>query len=147
MECGKYKEQISLMIDGELDISASEALKAHLADCPECRRFHARLHALNMALGSVSCFAAGPALAERVKERLSRRKSHRFASDSVIWLKVPVMAMIILLAIGLGNLAGRSISDFITSTGLHSSAELIASDSENSLSDALLDLSAEENHQ
>ncbi len=57
------------------------------------------------------------------------------------------MAMIVLLALGLGNLAGRSISDIFTKGQAQTSLELIAPDSDNSLSDALLELGAEENHQ
>jgi anti-sigma factor RsiW len=147
MECGKYKEQISLMIDGELSVSASEALKAHMAACPDCRRFHERLDALGIILSSTSSVEPRPALAERIKEGLARRKNHRLERDPVLWRRVPVMAMIVLLALGLGNLAGRSISDLLTSGQDHTSLELIASDSESSLSDALLELGAEENHQ
>jgi anti-sigma factor RsiW len=147
MECGKYKEQISLMIDGELGVSASAALKAHMAGCPDCRRFHERLNALGITLSSTLSVDPSSALAERVKERLARRRNHRLERDPVLWRRVPVMAMIVLLALGLGNLAGRSISDLFTSGQNHNSLELIAPDSESSLSDALIELSAEENHQ
>lgn len=146
MECGKYKEQISLMIDGELSVSASEALKAHVVGCPDCRRFHERLNALRVTLSRTAFVQPRPALAQRVKEGLARRKDHRLARDPVLWRRVPVMAMIVLLALGLGNLAGRSISDLFVSSQPQSPLELMAPDSESSLSDALLEIGAEENH-
>jgi mycothiol system anti-sigma-R factor len=35
--CMKHLEHISEFLDGELDESACEEIRAHLRDCPECR--------------------------------------------------------------------------------------------------------------
>ena len=35
--CIKYAEHISEFLDGELDEAASEEIRAHLRECPECR--------------------------------------------------------------------------------------------------------------
>ena len=37
-DCMKHVEHISEFLDGELDEAASEEIRAHLRDCPECRR-------------------------------------------------------------------------------------------------------------
>jgi anti-sigma factor RsiW len=38
VNCEKYQELISAFIDGELSISEETELKAHIDDCPECRK-------------------------------------------------------------------------------------------------------------
>jgi anti-sigma factor RsiW len=145
MACGKYKEQISSMLDGELNASLSVALSAHMGLCEDCRGFHEHLSSLDDALRNASPDHV-PALAARVKDRLSRRKNHR-QRDFSMWRRVPAMAMIVLLALGLGNMMGRSISDLFTNGRTVASLEFIAPDSENSFSEVLLDLGAEENQQ
>jgi anti-sigma factor RsiW len=147
MECGKYQEQVSLMIDGELNASLMEALSAHMEGCADCRRFHERLRAVDDTLRKVRPDAYPPTLAARVKERLSRRRNQRVQSDFAVWVRVPVMAMMVLLALGLGNMAGRSISELFSNGQMAASIELIAPDSGSSFSDVLLDLGTEENQQ
>ncbi len=145
MACDKYKEQISSMLDGELNASLSEALSAHMALCEDCREFHEHLNSLNGVLRNASPDHV-PALAARVKDHLARRENHR-QRDFSMWRRVPAMAMIVLLALGLGNLMGRSISNLFINGRTVASLEFIAPDSENSFSEVLLDLGAEENHQ
>ncbi|MBI5248502.1 MAG: zf-HC2 domain-containing protein [Desulfomonile tiedjei] len=147
MKCAEYKKQISLMIDGELDARSSEALSDHLAFCSDCRRFRERLNAVNVALIKASPTINGSVLAERVKDGLYHRKNRRLQSDFPAWGRVPVVAMLVLLAIGLGNMAGRSISELFINGETAASIELIAPDSGNSFSDVLLGLGTEENQQ
>lgn len=46
-ECGKYREMISAMLDGELDANGSERLIAHLSSCAECRELYELLSAVS----------------------------------------------------------------------------------------------------
>lgn len=39
-ECGKYREMISAMLDGELDHAESERLIKHMSSCAECREMY-----------------------------------------------------------------------------------------------------------
>lgn len=144
MECGNFKEQISLMIDGELSASSSEALSAHMAGCPDCRTFYERLTAVDNAVKAAMPAIHGPLLAQRVKEKLAGRKVRRLQTDFTAWRRVPVMAMIVLVALGLGNLAGRSISELFSNGQSAAVIEAVSSDSGNSFSDVLLELGTEE---
>lgn len=44
MSCDKYKELISVDLDGELNKEEQEVLEKHLSDCAECRRFAGELN-------------------------------------------------------------------------------------------------------
>jgi predicted anti-sigma-YlaC factor YlaD len=46
MECYRAREAISARIDGEDPGVADDALQAHLADCPGCRAWQQRAHAV-----------------------------------------------------------------------------------------------------
>lgn len=48
--CDKYDELISLAIDGELDEAAMSEIKAHLDDCPDCRREYLCLSLVSQTL-------------------------------------------------------------------------------------------------
>lgn len=37
VDCGKYFEKISELLDGELDSDAAETIRKHIEACPECR--------------------------------------------------------------------------------------------------------------
>ena len=139
----QVQEQISSMLDGELNASLSEALSAHMALCEDCREFHEHLNSLNGVLRNAS---PDNAPWQRGKDHLARRENHR-QRDFSMWRRVPAMAMIVLLALGLGNMMGRSISNLFINGRTVASLEFIAPDSENSFSEVLLDLGAEENQQ
>ena len=46
-ECGKYREMISAMLDGELDHAESERLIKHMSSCAECREMYELFSAVN----------------------------------------------------------------------------------------------------
>jgi predicted anti-sigma-YlaC factor YlaD len=142
MNCENFKERLSAMLDGEL--ASSDALSAHEASCPDCRTFHEQLILLNNTLGNLPHPTPSHDLAARVKDRLTRGNSRQ---RELVWRKLPVFAMVVLLAIGLGNLAGRSISELYMQNPLASSLDLIAPDQGNSLSDMLAEFGSEENSQ
>jgi anti-sigma factor RsiW len=142
MNCEDFKERLSALLDGEL--ASSDALSAHEASCPDCRTFHEHLILLNSTLESLPRPNPSLDLAERVKDRLTRGDSRQ---RELVWRKLPVFAMVVLLAIGLGNLAGRSISELYMQNPHASSLDLIAPDQGNSLSDVLVEFGSEENSQ
>jgi predicted anti-sigma-YlaC factor YlaD len=146
MDCEAYKKQISMMIDGELNPSAEKALRVHLENCSDCRQFCHQLTDLGVALRLSSPALSTPFLATRIKERLLRRNNWMLQDGLKLWTGIPAMAIIALLALGLGNMAGKSITELFSNGQIASTIELIAPDSDSSLSDALLELGMEENH-
>lgn len=50
-DCEKYIEQISALVDGELDPRQEAELRAHIGSCPDCRRVYDAFSAISGALG------------------------------------------------------------------------------------------------
>jgi anti-sigma factor RsiW len=144
MDCKKYQKDISMLVDGELAPDASVALKEHLAACPDCRAALQAMTALNSHVKRAApCIDA--ALASRVKARIAARSSQTPRRPLMpIWGRVPLMALIVLLAVGLGNFAGKSIGDIIAGEPRDTVLDLIAPDSTRSFADVMADLTVEE---
>jgi anti-sigma factor RsiW len=146
MDCNEYQKQISMLIDGELGESSSQALKTHLSSCSACSRSYERLEALHKTLNDVGLSWPPLGLASRVKGRLAeqsaRTRGRIFASA---WRQVPLFALIVLLAIGLGSLAGRSMSEILLGDTSETKLQYLISDAGQSFSDIVLDLAVEEN--
>ena len=146
MECRTYERMISRLVDGELPTSASEELGRHLSACPECSRVYQRMSALNRALGSIEPAAPKATLVERVKARVSDQRRTLEAREAIpSWYRVPLMAMVVLLALGLGNLAGRSVSQIIGSAHPEQTLEWLTPDQGQSFADVVIELGSEEN--
>jgi len=148
MNCRTFQREISSFVDAELAPAAADALREHLAQCPECRSRYERVAALNSALRAMPMVQPQPDLAGEVKARIARAAARRDERSAVPnWIGASLAAMIILLAIGLGNLAGRSIFSIVSTQGTDSYLEMVASDTDRSLADVVLDVSSEENGQ
>jgi predicted anti-sigma-YlaC factor YlaD len=146
MDCSDYQKHMSTLIDGELGQHSLKALETHLAACSGCRNAYERMAVLNRALKDVDLYRPPSMLASRVKARLveenALRRERRFP---LAWAQVPVFAMIVLLAIGLGNLAGRSMTEILVGDQSEAKLEYLLTDAGQSFSDIVLDIAVEEN--
>ena len=85
-------------------------------------------------------------LASRVKARLAEENApRRIRRFPLAWAQVPVFAMIVLLAIGLGNLAGRSMTEILVGDQSEAKLEYLLTDAGQSFSDIVLNIAVEEN--
>jgi predicted anti-sigma-YlaC factor YlaD len=148
MDCRKREKQISMLLDGELEFSASDELLAHIAACKTCRSLHERIIALNADMEALAQVSTIPSdLATKVKERISVVKSREYDRHlTLVWRQVPIVVMTVLLAIGVGNLAGRSVSRMLSPERLDSAMEVIMPDAGESLGDLLMGVVPEENN-
>ena len=146
MDCRDYQQRISALLDGELSGRFAEEVTRHMDACPECRRAYDRMSHINEMMRTQADLIVQSALAERVKARVAderiRREERAFLPA---WGRVSLMAMIILLAVGLGNLAGRSMNQMLTTDHSQEFLELVAPSQSQSFSDALINLAAKEN--
>jgi len=149
MDCRERENQISMLMDGELKPSASEDLARHVATCKSCRMVYDGMLALNVDLKASATDVAMPSnLQTRIKERISAARNREFDKGlAIIWRRAPIMAMIALLAIGLGNLAGRSVSDILLSDRQNTIVQAMMPDTGESLGDLLMDVIPEGNGQ
>ncbi len=146
MECSDYQIRISALIDSELGEPSPEALKKHLAACSDCRNTYERMAAMNKSLTAVGLYGPPSALAARVKAKLGdagAQSARRYFPPA--WGRVPLFAMIVLLAIGLGNLAGRSMTEIVTGNKSDTKLDYLLADAGQSFSDIVLDIAGEEN--
>lgn len=144
MECKKYHRDISALVDGELTPDASAALMKHLSECTECDAAFRAMTELNNQLKAMSP-RMDPALGLRVQRRIANVSGEADRMPLMpVWGRVPLMALVVLLAVGLGNLAGTSISDILAGERHETVLELVAQDSPRSLADVVMDLTPEE---
>jgi len=137
-----------MLIDGELEERSAEALKGHLTTCLRCIRTYERMVAVNGVLHAAELYSPPSMLATRVKARLEEQNARpgewHFPRA---WRQAPLFAMILLLAIGLGNLAGRSMTQILIGDQLEPKLEYLLTDAGQSLSDIFMDIAVEENSQ
>jgi anti-sigma factor RsiW len=146
MDCRKREEQISMLLDGELEPSASDKLLAHIAACKTCRSLHQRMIALNADMEALAQVSTIPSdLATKVKERISAVKGREYDRRlALVWRQLPILVMTVLLAIGAGNLAGRSVGKILFPERTDSAMEVLMPDTGESLGDLLMDVVPEE---
>jgi len=146
MNCSEFHKQISLLVDGELKGPARDTLQLHLELCPDCRVIHQQMAALTDNVkairGPVSCLS----LAQKVKERVAlvrtREEQKEFFAG---WTRVPLVALVTLLAVGLGNLAGRSVNEMLAPQRAEAMLEYMIPDQNGSLAEVVMDIGVEEN--
>ncbi len=118
MSCQKYQKELSALIDGERRGKDKERLEAHLKSCEECARMWRQM---SFATDSVRRAAAHivdeKVLTNRIKARIaSTAAPGRGESSLVAWKRSPVFALLVLIALGMGNVAGRSLVDVLLPT-------------------------------
>ena len=148
MDCDEWEKQVSRMIDCEPGRRAPEAVRQHLAGCMRCRNMHGRMQALTETLRSVSLYAAPATLAPKVKARLAEENAQRLGLRrhfSFGWSRTPLLAMIVLMAIGLGSFAGSSMTEILVSHGSEGKIEYLLTEPGRSFLDVVLEITVEEN--
>ncbi len=146
MDHNKYLKLVSKYIDRELPGSDSVIVEQHLKDCENCRAFHDTALQLNDLMHSQAPAIHADIMARKVMTNL-RVNSENKKGLPLSWARLPAYVMILALALGLGNFAGKSLIDI---SPLHSSnpaLDLLASESENSLAAAVIDIGFEETSQ
>lgn len=145
MECQKFKREISALLDGELTPSVSEALAEHLDRCVECRQEYERMADLDRSLHAMEVPRPDPLLAAKVKARLSELRHDKGEPLPLpAWSRVPLMVMIVLLALGLGNLAGRSMTELGTADRQEVVLESLVPDAGHSFADVIASIDQKE---
>jgi len=146
MSCIKYQQMISLMIDGELQIPPAEELQIHLGRCSDCRTFFQRMTALDQDLKTIESVLPRSVLAEQIKERIAGLGSGTVEGHWLpSWVQIPLAAVLVLCALGVGNLAGKSLSKMLATERQASVIDLLVTDAGHSFSDVLLEIGKEAN--
>lgn len=143
-----YQKRISLLVDGALDESATMDLLAHLEQCPQCMRVYEQMESLNNNLANVKISLPECSLANTVKARIARvSESSGFAWNFSFLRQVPIWALIAILAVGVGDMAGKTLAEALSAHTMSSSLENLIQNNGESLSDALINFGQGENSQ
>ncbi len=146
MNCNEFQKQISSLIDGELKGPVKSVLQLHLERCPDCRKIHERMIAVTDNVKAIRGPLEAFALAQRVKERVASEKARQEDKEFFpAWSKVTVMAMAVLLAVGLGNLAGRSVNEMLNVNRSETMLDYVIPYQSGSLAEVVMDIGSEEN--
>ena len=115
MNCEQALEAMSARLDGELDAQQTQALEAHLAQCPECRRLFDELSRIDGAIPSLDA-EAPEALTARVMEQV--RREPRRAERRFPWLAGALAAAAVFLLDLRLRRSGRLTSGWQQAAGL-----------------------------
>lgn len=145
MSCQKYQKELSALLDGELRGSDKERLEAHLKSCEQCARMRRRMSIATDRVKHAGAYAVDEkALTTRIKARIASHAASPSAGERsvVVWRRVPVFALLALIAIGMGNFAGRSLVDVLFPTADDPLVEAQILENGSSFGDVFMDLTA-----
>lgn len=142
MKCEDFQKQISRLIDKELPASSSGALLNHLQACTKCLDFYDKTIEINQVLNSAQVVAQNSALAQRIKDKITQKR-RGIVGESVptFWKRAPVYALVALLAVGVGNIAGKTLTQAILSQNPETNLELMIPNGTEYVSDIFSDMS------
>ena len=108
MDC-KYAEKTSLLIDGELSVEEAKHVKAHVADCSECREMETDFLYFRRQIKE----SASEAVLETLKDvrLISSDKKETAVWKKWISLPAPALVALLLLLAGFGAWAVFSVFD------------------------------------
>lgn len=144
MRCPTEK-QISSFVDGELPESEAVAVRQHMELCSECGRALEAMVKLNEALDSLKPDVDAAALAQRVKTRIRDEKREAvFGFSLPLWARVSLVAAIVTIAVGLGNVAGSRMSELYSQNPQDVVMEQLAAVSNPGFASVVMDLGTKE---
>jgi len=145
MNCQSHQKNISKLLGGELRPAAATELLRHLAGCGYCHPVHERMTCVDRDLKALALAEAPPDLADKVKARISSLEGQPSNGIfSPVRKQVSILAVTVLLAIGMGNIADRSVSKALLIHDEESTMEMIAPNAGESLADLLMAVGTEE---
>lgn len=148
MRHSDYKKRISLLVDGELNETSTRDLFAHLTQCPDCMRVYEQMSSLNNTLASVKISGVDLDLTTRVKSLISEEPERKWAGLNMSMLKqVPIWALIAILAVGIGDMAGKSLTEALNNEEASPRLENLLQDQGESLTDIVMYFGHGENSQ
>ncbi|MFI5206514.1 MAG: anti-sigma factor family protein, partial [Gemmatimonadales bacterium] len=100
MNCRQFRDAYSDFSDGLLDEAAEVRCHVHLAECPECRRFHAALRRGVMALRGLKPPSPSKDFDERLLARLSTERPEEPGSRFLVGIAGAVLVLAVMGAVG-----------------------------------------------
>lgn len=145
MSCRKVQKQISVFVDGELSRTLPAEVRTHLSRCVACRTFHEHCLSLDSVLRACEVGPVPSGLAEEIREHvLNQPRRERMGFSFPVWCRVPVMGALVLVALGVGTISGRSIGGMIIEPRSEIGMEDVIPGQTGSFAQVVLDFSGQE---
>lgn len=154
-ECGKYREMISAMLDGELDAAGSEQLIAHMSSCAECRELYELLSSVSGSdvweLPQVPEGLHGHIMSGVRAEAAERKKRARVVRLRPVAVAAACLAVIVGVIFGaprvfrMGGSSGDSGAVFNTTASANGNFSYVAQDNAGIDTTAIAEASPAEN--
>ena len=144
-----YQKHISLLLDGVLEKSSREELLSHLEECAECMHAYEKMVSLNETLEKIRPLLPDHSLAHKIKVRIAAEPQ----STAAVWggfsflKQVPVWALIAILAVGVGDMAGKTLTEVMSAHDTSHNLENLIQDHGESLTDVVINFAQSENGQ
>ena len=118
MTCEEIRLMLHPYVDGELDLTRSLEIEAHLDGCPNCPRELAGIRALRTAFSAEAFYHRAPVQLERrirTAVRAARRTEGRwgFAPPRIAWMGAAAAIILVGLFVGRWSPFGASTSDLM----------------------------------
>lgn len=99
MNCSHARDQLPLMLYGELDTESARAVRDHLAACPSCQREHAALQGVRRELDNVPALQVNVDLPQLFQEAAARqaRQMRRWRRAAVAVTGIAAALVLIVL--------------------------------------------------
>jgi len=143
-----YQKQISLLLDGALDGPSAKELLTHLTECKDCARAYEEMASLNNTLANIKLSLSDRSLANTVKARIfGESNSTGYVWNFSLLKQVPIWALIAILAVGVGDMAGKTLTEALSAYDTSPNLETLIQDNGESLSDVVINFEQAENSQ
>lgn len=101
MRCSKAQFLIELKLDNELPKEKGKALKLHLENCPQCRKYEAEARKLQQLLSTLPVREFPSWLHNSILEETVKHERKRMLNSYIVrWQTIPALIAIVLSLIG-----------------------------------------------
>jgi predicted anti-sigma-YlaC factor YlaD len=108
VRCSKAQYLIELKLDNELPEAKEKALKLHLENCPQCRKYEADARELQQLLRNITMVEFPSWLHNRILDETVKHERKRVLNSFIVrWQTIPALVVIVLSLIG-GWAIGKS---------------------------------------
>jgi anti-sigma factor RsiW len=147
MDCKRAQLLINAYLDGELDLSGSLELEAHLAECPNCRAQQEVLSRLGRRLrGGLANHAAPEDLRARLEQMIARPAPMLRTPPAANWPRRSLLALAASVLIAIFASGGTTYLLMQPTSQDAVAAEVVASHIRSLMADHLVDVASSDQH-
>jgi predicted anti-sigma-YlaC factor YlaD len=137
MKCKDVNAKLSAYLDNQTHGAQRLTIEQHVAQCKTCSNLLERLTNLNEQLRN-SVPGPNPGLTNRIKDAVFGREEKTKPRLVPVWLQAPMFALALLVAIGIGNMMGTSLTKIVAADRTEITLDQLTPNLEPTITDALL---------